>query len=143
MGSMGCGSGDGVGSSAARATCAESANVFSACSPPGGTSGLALGLHALTLTKPNASSTSTTRLCHLGNTLSFDVPGHTDDADICGPLIAYPSSVWWSARVGEGVKVGSGVRDAVGVGERYHLGVGVRVRVGGMTIVGVISTSGG
>ncbi len=42
-----------------------------------------------------------------------------------------------------GVKVGRGVEVGVGVGDTYQRGVGVRVRVGGTTGEGVISTSGG
>jgi len=42
-------------------------------------------------------------------------------------------------KVGRGVGVGVGV----GVGDTYQRSVGVGVRVGGMTAVGVINTSGG
>ncbi len=42
-----------------------------------------------------------------------------------------------------GVQVGLGVAVNVGVGDWYQRGIGVRVRVGGISGVGVISTSGG
>ena len=44
---------------------------------------------------------------------------------------------------GEGVMVGREVGVVEGVGVRYHRGVMVGVRVGGMMMVGVMSTSGG